>query len=173
MYVFRTRRPGLVGRLPWWFGLAAVALSAAGISVSGGSLWFSLLGLLASPRHFAYVGESRRVGLRRRDHLQGSVKYNQPPKPWSDLDPSWYYVPLPGAPKPLLRAVETLLIALLWPVYNHQKNLWNLRRIPLPTARRQAVLRAGIKWSFNCRPAHLIGWVAFLAFVYINRGVFL
>lgn len=173
VYVFRTRRPGALGYLPWWIGIVGACLSWVALAMLGEPQVFALLALAISPRHFAYVGESTRVGLRKKAHLQGSVRYNQPPKPWADLDPSWYYLPMPWAPKWLLRSVETLLILLTWPVYNHQKNLWNLRRIPLKTAKSQAVVRAAVGWSFNCRPAHLIAWVALIGFLFMNRGVFL
>ncbi len=140
VYVFRARRPGFIGRIP----------------VAG--------------RHFAYVGESSHVRLRRRDHLEGSVKYNAFPKPWTDLAPTWYFLPLPGAPKFLLRSVETLLILLLWPVYNHQKNLWNPRRIPIKSAKRQRGQRDVLGWSFNVRFGHLILWMAFFVLMYANDG---
>ncbi len=170
VYVFRTRRPGLLGRLPWWIHLAAMALSAAGLAVQHYSMWFALLALVLSPRHFAYVGESVSVRLRRRDHLQGSMKYNQLPKPWADLEPTWYFLPLPMAPKFILRGIESLLIALLWPVYNHQKNQWNPRRIPLSAAKRQRGQRDFARWSFNMRPAHAIGWAGLIGFIAVNQG---
>lgn len=138
VYIFRTRRPGLFGRVP----------------VVG--------------RHFAYVGESGHVRFRRSVHLKGSVKYNSFPKPWTDLKPSWYFIPLPFFPKVALRAVETLLIALLWPVYNHQKNLWNPRRIPLTAAKRQRGSRDVCGWSFNFRFAHLFLWIAVTVLTYEN-----
>lgn len=138
VYVFRTRRPGLLGRIP-------------------------LLG-----RHTAYVGEGH-VRSRYRDHLDGSVRFNAFPKPWADLKPTWYYLPLPYW-KWLLRTVETLLIALLWPVYNQQKNLWNPRRIPLKTAKRQRGQRDLIGWSFNLRPAHFMIWICSAVLIYANDG---
>lgn len=104
-------------------------------------------------RHFLYVGMSTRVRSRYSEHLFGSMKYNALPKPWADRKVTWYYVPLPPW-KPLLLTVETLLIVCLWPVYNSQKNLWNPRRIPLQSARRQRAQRDLIGWSFNIRPAH-------------------
>lgn len=135
VYVFRTRRPGLLGRVP-------------------------LIG-----RHFGYVGESKNVRSRYSQHIDGSVRYNNFPKPWAGLKPSWYYVPLPNL-RWLRLSLETLLILLLWPVYNHQKNLWNPRRIPLKSAKRQAAQRAAIGWSFNLRPAHLILWLIALGIAY-------
>lgn len=143
VYAFRTRRPGLFGRVP-------------------------LLG-----RHWAYVGQSVHVRVRRHVHLHGSVKYNEMPKPWADLDPTWYFLPLPFAPTFVLLAVETLGILLLWPVYNHQKNLWNPRRIPLKSARRQRGQRDFSGWSWNFRPAHAALWMAAIVLTYVNEGWFL
>lgn len=139
----------------------------------GGVYWFrgrrpGLLGRIPLiGRHTLYVGEGH-VRSRYSDHIDGSVKYNNMPKPWAGLKPTWYYVPLPYW-KPLLHTVETLLILLLWPVYNHQKNLWNPRRIPLKAAKRQAAQRAVIGWSFNFRPAHAALWLA-LAGVLWQKG---
>lgn len=138
MYIFRTRRPGLFGRVP-------------------------LLG-----RHFGYVGMSTHVYTRKLVHLKGSMKYNALPKPWSDLKPTWYYIPMPLAPKWLLLSVETALIALLWPVYNHQKNLWNPRRIPLKSAKRQRGSRDVCGWSFNFRLAHFVLWIVAIGIFWIG-----
>lgn len=138
VYLFRTQRPGLAGRIP-------------------------LIG-----RHTAYVGEGH-VRSRYRDHLDGSVKYGVPAKPWADLNPSWYFIPLPYW-KPLLRLVEMLLILTLWPVYNHQKNLWNPRRIPLQVAKWQRGQRDVIGWSFNLRPGHALLWLVFIGITIMKDG---
>lgn len=132
VYWFRTCRPGLFGRVP-------------------------LVG-----RHTAYVGESTHLRSRWGQHVNGSVKYNQFPKPWSSLKPTWYYIPLPPG-KWLRLTVETLLILILWPVYNHQKNLWNPRRIPLKSAKRQRAQRDAIGWSFNIRWGHVVLWLVLIA----------
>lgn len=155
VYVFRTRRPGAIGRMPY-AGFPLMIFSACVCAhVSGVPWWIGFSALVLSPRHTAYVGETLRVQLRKRDHLQGSVVYNQLPKPWVDLSPSHYFIPVPPF-KPVLRTVETLLIFLLWPVYNHQKNLWNPRRIPIKAAKRQRGSRDVVFWSFNFRLAHLM-----------------
>lgn len=133
VYIFRTRRPGLLGKVP-------------------------LIG-----RHFAYVGMSRHVRSRKSQHLDGSVRYNTPAKPWTDLKPTWYFVAMPWAPNWVLLSAETLIIALLWPVYNHQKNLWNPRRIPLRSAKRQRGSRDVVRWSFNFRWAHAFLWILVIA----------
>ena len=139
VYIFRTRRPGLFGRVP-------------------------LIG-----RHFAYVGMSRRVRSRRLQHIFGSMQYNTPAKPWTDLKPTWCYIPMPWAPKWILLSVETLVIALLWPVYNHQKNLWNPRRIPIYSAKRQRGSRDVVGWSFNMRWGHMVLWMIAVWF-FIVKG---
>jgi len=172
VYVFRTRRPGIIGRMPMWLPVAAGLLSWPLLLMLGYPGWPALLVLLILPRHFAYVGESNAVRLRKKAHLEGSLKYDTPPKPWADLDPSWYFIPLPGAPKAILRLVEAIVIQLLWPVYNHQKNLTNPRRIPLSAAKRQRGQRDFTGWSFNFRAAHAILWVAAAGFIWMNRGVF-
>lgn len=140
VYLFRTRRPGLLGRIP-------------------------IIG-----RHNAYVGESNAVQLRRDAHVIGGGKFQAIPKDWSDLDPTHYVLPLPGAPKFVLRAVETLLTALFWPVYNDRKNRWNPRRIPLKTAKRQRAQRDLIGWSFNLRPGHVLLWAVFAMLALMNDG---
>lgn len=140
VYLFRTRRPGLIGRIPF-------------------------IG-----RHTAYVGESNHLHLRKMAHLIGGGKFQAIAKPWSDLRPTWYFIPLPGAPKPLLRAIETLLILLTWPVYNSAKNRWNPRRIPLSSALRQREWRDRLGWSLNFRIAQAASWVAAIALVYWRLG---
>ena len=81
-------------------------------------------------------------------------------------------LPLPKW-KWLLRSTETLLILLLQPAYNHSKNLWNLRRIPLRTAKRQRAARnkRRVKLSWNLRSAHLLVVVALAIYAHI-AGVF-
>lgn len=160
VYVFRTRRPGLLGRAPSVILWPALAL-AAGTLILVHLWWFAPALLMFSNRHFAYVGESMSVRSRRRDHLEGSVKYNQPAKPWTDLRPSWYYVALPPF-RFVTLSVETLLICLLWPVYNSQKNLWNPRRIPIKAAKRQRGQRDYAGWSFNMRYGHVVMFVVIL-----------
>lgn len=164
VYLFRTRRPGLIGRLPMGVPWMAAGLSLWALSLLGYPWWPALLAFLFMPRHNAYVGETTAVRLRRSQHAEGGGKFDTLAKPWADLSPSWYFIPLPRT-KWLLRSVETLAVVLLWPVYNHKKNLWNPRRIPLDAARRQRAHRDRLGWSPNCRPLHLLmilalAWVA-------------
>lgn len=114
----------------------------------------ALLGWPILGRHFAYVGETTSFYHRHLQHLDG--------QPWSDLAPRVYRIPLPGW-KPLLHAVETLLILLLWPVYNHSKNLWNPRRIDLKTARAMRRGRDGAGFGWVFRVALVIRQVCALA----------
>lgn len=126
VYVYRCRKPGARLRIP--------VLS-----------W-----------HFAYVGETTSFYHRHVEHVYGGGRYGAVAKSWSDLDPYvWARIPLPPW-KWLLRSVETVVILLTWPVYNHEKNLWNPRRIPLPVAARQRRWRnAGIgRWW--PRPIHVV-----------------
>lgn len=166
VYLFRTRRPGLIGRIYPQVVLVQVLVVGFGLWLWGYPWWWAAVaGFLLWPRHNAYVGESNAVGLRRMAHLYGGGKFKAEAKPWADLDPSWYFLPLPGAPKWVLHSVETVATLLLWPVYPQQKNLWNPRRIPRASARRQRTQREAIGWSFNIRPAHLIVWAALITYL--------
>lgn len=113
VYVYRCRKPGAI------FG-------------------WPLIG-----RHFAYVGETTSFHHRHLQHTVGGGRYGHHAQPWADLDPVCVLrIPLPPW-KWLLHLVETLFILLLWPVYNHKKNLWNPRRIPLQVAKAMRAVRDG------------------------------
>ena len=109
-------------------------------------------------REWGYVGESVNIGMRDRCHLgtcghrpavqqitgggtltsgRGCVA-----KPWTDLRPVRYtIIRLPWwlGFKWALRPLETLVILLLAPRYNWQKNAWNPRRIgPIQQAAERA-----------------------------------
>jgi hypothetical protein len=91
--------------------------------------------------HFAYVGETTSFYHRMQQHFYGLGQFGSKAKDWSDLEPYvWARVPLPRW-KWLLRSVETLVILLVWPVYNVAKNRWNPRRIKPIDARRQRIQR--------------------------------
>lgn len=121
----------------------------------------ALLGLPFFGRHFGYVGETTSIQHRMRQHLGTPSPLDEFPmngQPWCDLRPKLVlFIGLPKW-KWLLRTVETLVILLLWPVYNHSKNLWNPRRIPKYVAMRQRAARnkRDHRWSMNVRPFHLI-----------------
>lgn len=165
VYVYRTRKPAsLIGklRLPEWTAApAVVAAGAAGELV--GLPWFltAPAGLLITGRHFGYVGETTSFRDRHGQHIGNigsGAKFEKEGKPWADLDPRCVArIPLPRW-KWLLRSTETLVMLITWPVYNHKKNLWNIRRIPLVSARRQrfARERRRIGLSFNFRSAHVV-----------------
>lgn len=104
------------------------------------------------------------MDLRIGEHLRGGGRYRCRPKPWTDLRPTVRVIPLPYW-KWLLRSVETLLILILWPVYNQQKNRWNPRRIPIRTAILQREVRDRIGWCFNLRPGHVFLWIFLLALI--------
>ena len=155
MYVVRTNRQGLIGRaVAGWVGPTSTLLSFAFLVTLGWPWWVSLIGLLFNSRQFAYVGETVVLEQRRSEHLLGGGRWGKDQQPWADLKPTFYSIPLP-ARKPLLRLVEWLMIQLVRPVYNHKHNLWNPRRIPLTTAKRQRARRDAWGWSFNMRPTHL------------------
>jgi hypothetical protein len=113
VYVFRGRRPGLIGRIPYPLFPVLVIGALLFCHLKGLPLWLAGFSVLLSPRHTMYVGEGH-VRSRYRDHLDGSVKFNALPKPWADLKPSWYFIPLPYV-KPILHTAETLLMLALWP----------------------------------------------------------
>lgn len=113
-------------------------------------------------RHCAYVGETTSFRHRHEQHTRGDTVRSTPQKPWADLDPRCVLrIPLP-AWKPLLRSVETVLIVCTWPVYNHRKNLWNPRRIPLHEALRQRQVRDRGGHPLNIRTAHVFVALALL-----------
>ncbi len=145
----------MIGRSPWWFGMATAGASAIVMLVLDLPVWPAALGLLLNGRHFAYVGETTAMNLRKEQHLHGGGRYDAMPKPWSDLHPTHYYLKLPPQ-KWLLRSVETMVIMLTWPVYNHRKNQWNPRRIPIVAARAQRAQRDLMGWCINSRFGHFL-----------------
>jgi hypothetical protein len=114
--------------------------------------------------HFAYVGETTSFFHRHLQHMDH--------QPWTDLEPRVVLrVPLPRW-KWLLRSVETVLILALAPVYNHKKNLWNPRRIPLDSARLMRLARDGnpsFRWAMRVvlflRATLQVGTLAAVAFL--------
>lgn len=126
-----------------------------GVYVYRGRKPFSWFNIPFLSRHFIYVGETVSFKLRHEQHTRGDTVRTTPQQPWADLDPRCVLrIPLPPW-KWLLRSVETVLIVLTWPVYNHKKNLWNPRRIPLSTAQHQRYLRDRGRHPLNVRPIHL------------------
>jgi hypothetical protein len=57
--------------------------------------------------------------------------------------------------------VETIVIFLVWPVYNHKKNMWNPRRIPLGMQLRQRHTRDRGGFRINFTGAHLFFLLVF------------
>lgn len=134
----------------------------------------AILGLPFFGRHFAYVGETTSVQHRSRQHVGKPLPGDKFPKigqPWCDLNPKMVlFISLPPW-KWLLRSVETLVMLVTWPVYNHKKNLWNPRRIPMHVAIRQRHARDGRarRWSLNVRPFHFV--VVVLIFCAVTYAV--
>lgn len=102
----------------------------------------AFFGLPVVGRHTAYVGQTGSRRHRDRQHLFGTA--TGPPADWSDLSPRAYPLPcfLPGW-KRAREVQERLWILVLLPVYNHQGNLANPRRIPLTMARAMRLRRQG------------------------------
>jgi hypothetical protein len=102
--------------------------------------------------HFAYVGQTSSFYHRHQQHMYGLGKYASNAKPWADLSPYVAFrIPLPNIPL-LRKSVETLVILAVWPVYNHQKNRWNPRRISLSKQARQREWREATRlrvWSIR------------------------
>jgi hypothetical protein len=120
IYVWRTRKPG------------------------------AILGLPIIGRHFAYVGQSRNLAMRKREHLYGGGRYRQEAARWSDLEPKMYVLlKLPFCPQWLLNVLEVMFIQLLWPVYNDRFNRQNLRRISRRRSRNARTRRevTGQRWA--------------------------
>ena len=123
----------------------------------------AVLGLPVIGRHFGYVGESNDFDRREGEHLRGSTRYATPvaAKPWADLAPKCYRIPLPDS-RWLRRALEWLLIKLLMPVYNVKMNMTNPRRIRPWTAQEQRRRRdeKGIGYKVG---VSLVRWVTLAA----------
>jgi len=138
VYVYRARKPGAVLGLP-------------------------ILG-----RHTAYVGQTRNLSMRHREHLHGGGRYGQEAKPWADLRPRRYVIfRMRRCPQWLLTTVEVTLIRLLWPVYNVQHNRPNPRRVTPRRALLQRRSRDAIGWSWHFTVAHAVALIAVATVVLI------
>jgi hypothetical protein len=137
VYVYRTRKPGALLRVP--------VLSY----------------------HWAYVGQTRRPDLRHGEHMNGGGRYGKPPASFSDLEPRRYVAfRMERCPQWLLNSAEYFFIKVLAPVYNDKMNRTNLRRVSRKraiAARRRR--NAGMKYTPLPSPLHLILFMGFLAFV--------
>jgi hypothetical protein len=107
-------------------------------------------------REWGYVGESVNIGLRDLCHLGRCRHTNCKAKPWSDLRPRRHtIVRLPWwlGWKWVLRPLETLVMLALAPRYNHAKNKWNPRRIPIGQAMTQRFEREGRPAAYRAKVA--------------------
>lgn len=139
VYAYRTRKPGALLRIPF--------------------LSF----------HWGYVGQTNSFRHRHAQHTEGGGTYNSRAKPWSDLDPRCVIrIGLPNW-KWLRLVVEQALILAVWPVYNHQGNKWNPRRVPLSTQERQRHARDRRGWCLNVRLPHILA-VAAVAYLGLRMG---
>jgi hypothetical protein len=105
---------------------------------------WAIFGLPLIGRHFAYAGMTNSYSAREGQHLNGSVTYDKPAASWSDLKPKCYRIfPLPDWMtrgkwgRKLVKALETVLIALTLPIYNERQQApWNFRKV----SRKEAAL---------------------------------
>ena len=93
-------------------------------------------------RHNGYAGITNRPDLRDGQHKS---------KSWYDLVTKRYVWCIGVMPRFVGLALERLLIALTWPVYNVQGNRWNPRRIKPRDAALQRAARDGARLAFADR----------------------
>lgn len=118
----------------------------------------ALLGLPLLGRHWGYVGQTRNPKARHQEHLEGGGRYGCVPKDWADLEPRRYVLfRMRHCPQWVLDLVEVAVIRTFLPVYNVQHNRGNPRRIRPAVAHLQRLQRDRMGWSWNLRPAHLVG----------------
>lgn len=102
-----------------------------------------------------YVGMSNHLDRRQAEH-EGRGRYGAPAKPWIDLEPRWFRLPLPwwmGFSWVLL-PIEYVAIKVLLPRYNVTHNLTNPRRVTPYEQKRQRLERDGQRrrmWSHRDR----------------------
>lgn len=142
VYLIRTRKPNAPLGLSLRWVLLLIPAAAGALHLVGWPIWLALALVVLAGRHNGYVGLTNSYVHRERQHLQGGGTYRVQAKDWADLEPRfWRILPLPDW-RWLLEAAESLLIALLLPVYNVKKQApWNLRKISLKTAARQRRMR--------------------------------
>ena len=114
-------------------------------------LWRTRKHLHPASRENGYVGLTNSFTRRERDHKGKTAHLREDgtmvastEKPWMDLDAKVYRVirlPWWLCWKWVLGPLETLLILLTWPRYNHAKNLWNPRRVTLSHQKAQRATR--------------------------------
>jgi len=119
----------------------------------------ALLGWPIIGRHFGYAGMTNSFYHREKQHLEGSMTYGKVSARWSDLRPKVYRIPLPNFilhgryRRKVTFALETLMIAVLCPVYNvKQQPPWNFRKIPPARAYAMRAARDsyGRGWKIIC-----------------------
>lgn len=148
VYIVRCRKPGA----PW------------GLPIIG--------------RHFGYVGETSSFAHRERQHkgtyLATDTFRTGPGKPWSDLKPRFYRIPLPF--RWVRKSAETILEWTLLPVYNVKKQPpYNFRKISPAAAVRQRKIRdsEALGWWMprmvsGIRMYHIVGYGMVAAGIYMG-----
>lgn len=131
----------------------------------------ALIGLPFIGRHFGYIGQTTRsFRVRIEEHLSGGGRYAAVPKPWADLEPKVYFIPMPRW-EWLQRWMEQLLIWVLCPVYNVKgQGPWNLRKVSLWTARVQRQ-RRDLHGSAYRIFGTLLRWVLYISVLVIATYV--
>ena len=138
------------------------------------------LGLPIIGRHFAYGGMTNSYSAREGQHLRGSVTYGSAPASWSDLRPKCYrLLPLPRVithgkhRRKIMKALETLMIYALCPVYNvTQQPPWNLRKVSRARAVRERARRddLGIGYRFARWALRMLAYIAVISGVIYFYG---
>jgi hypothetical protein len=129
-------------------------------------------------RHFGYVGETSSFAHRERQHngkyLATDTFRTGPGKPWRDLNPRFYRIPLPF--RWVRKLGETFLIWTLLPVYNVRKQPpYNFRKISLSAAQWQARVRSSEAFGWwlpravaSVRAYQIVGFGAIVAGLYMG-----
>lgn len=172
-YVWRTRKPyALFGFSLRWCLLAGAVVGLLLYALDG-PWWVALFAPLCSGRHTAYVGMTGNRYFRDRQHLYGDSRYGAAAKPWADLAPRVYPLPvLFSGWRWARKTQEWMWIKLLLPVYNIQDQVkWNPRKMSSAKAQQQRWARdsRGPAWRWGIAAARgvvaigvwaIIGWGA-------------
>lgn len=132
----------------------------------------ALIGLPLIGRRWGYVGMTNSYSARESQHLYGSATYGKAPASWADLRPRCYRIlPLPAFithgkyRRRVMKALETLAIWVLLPVYNVQQQApWNLRKISKRRALADQELRNSL--GLSLRLARSVVRLCFYAFLF-------
>lgn len=100
------------------------------------------LGLPIIGRHWGYGGRTNNPRRRHTEHVIGGGPYGHTQKPWADLRPRRFVIfRMKRRTELMTHFLEWLTIKILLPVYNHDMNLTNPRRITLKAQKAQRFAR--------------------------------